>query len=72
MRVLRTPDERFVGLPGYPWSPNYLTIQDEDGTELETDQRGEICVCGPAVFAGYLDNPTANAKAFRNGWFRTG
>ena len=27
---------------------------------------------GPAVFAGYYDNPEANRKAFRNGWFRTG
>ena len=35
-------------------------------------ETGEICVCGPAVFAGYYDNPDANAKAFRNGWFRTG
>ena len=24
------------------------------------------------MFAGYFDNPEANAKAFRNGWFRTG
>jgi fatty-acyl-CoA synthase len=24
------------------------------------------------VFAGYYDNPEANAKAFRDGWFRTG
>ena len=24
------------------------------------------------MFAGYYDNPEANAKAFRNGWFRTG
>jgi fatty-acyl-CoA synthase len=29
-------------------------------------------VIGPAVFAGYYDNPEANAKAFRDGWFRTG
>ncbi len=27
---------------------------------------------GPAVFAGYYDDPAANAKAFRDGWFRTG
>jgi fatty-acyl-CoA synthase len=24
------------------------------------------------VFAGYYDNPEANEKAFRDGWFRTG
>ena len=23
--ALRTPDERFDGLPGYPWAPNYLS-----------------------------------------------
>lgn len=34
MKVLRTPDDRFAGLAGYPWAPNYLTIKDEDGTEL--------------------------------------
>ena len=27
---------------------------------------------GPAVFAGYWNNPKANAESFRNGWFRTG
>ena len=23
--ALRTPDERFAGLPGYPWAPHYLS-----------------------------------------------
>lgn len=27
--ILRTPDERFVGLPGFAFSPRYLTIEDE-------------------------------------------
>jgi fatty-acyl-CoA synthase len=49
-----------------------ISIQDEDGNELSPGERGEICVCGPAVFAGYLANETANARAFRDGWFRTG
>lgn len=34
---------------------------------------GEIELKGPSVFAGYLDNPEANAEAFTaDGWFRTG
>ena len=49
-----------------------VSIQDDDGSELKPFETGEICVIGPAVFAGYYDNPEANAKAFRDGWFRTG
>jgi acyl-CoA synthetase (AMP-forming)/AMP-acid ligase II len=49
-----------------------VSIQDEAGRELAPFETGEICVCGLAVFAGYYNNPEANAKSFRNGWFRTG
>ena len=49
-----------------------VSIQDETGTEVPAGSSGEICVAGPGVFRGYLDNPTANAAAFRDGWFRTG
>jgi len=28
MKVLRTPDERFDNLPGYPWAPHYVTLKD--------------------------------------------
>ena len=42
------------------------------GASCKPFETGEICVIGPAVFAGYYDNPEANAKAFRDGWFRTG
>ena len=26
MEILRTPDERFAGLPGYPFAPHYAEI----------------------------------------------
>jgi haloalkane dehalogenase len=28
MRILRTPDERFENLPGYPFAPNYVEVGD--------------------------------------------
>jgi len=61
-----------VGTCGYERTAMQVSIQDDQGRELEPGETGEICVCGLAVFAGYYNNPEANAKAFRNGWFRTG
>jgi haloalkane dehalogenase len=31
MKTLRTPDERFGGLPGYPFAPHYFDVPDADG-----------------------------------------
>jgi acyl-CoA synthetase (AMP-forming)/AMP-acid ligase II len=43
------------------------------GAELGPNENGEICVRGPNVMQGYLDNPAATAEAFRGGdWFHTG
>lgn len=33
---------------------------------------GEVVIRGNNVTLGYLDNPAANANAYRDGWFRTG
>jgi acyl-CoA synthetase (AMP-forming)/AMP-acid ligase II len=43
-----------------------------DGSLLAAGARGEVAVRGPNVMGGYLDNPSANAAAFSDGWFRTG
>ena len=67
-----TPEPDGIPTAGYVRTGMTISIQDDAGRGLEAGERGEICVCGPAVFAGYLDNPEANGKAFRNGWFRTG
>jgi len=61
-----------IGTCGIERTGMQVQIQDDRGRELEPNETGEICVIGPAVFAGYYENPDANAQAFRNGWFRTG
>jgi fatty-acyl-CoA synthase len=61
-----------IGTCGFERTGMQVSIQGDDGRELKAFETGEICVIGPAVFAGYYDNPEANAKAFRDGWFRTG
>jgi fatty-acyl-CoA synthase len=61
-----------IGTCGYERTGMQVQIQDDQGRETKPFETGEICVIGPAVFAGYYDNPEANAKAFRDGWFRTG
>ncbi|MEE4118739.1 MAG: acyl-CoA synthetase [Paracoccaceae bacterium] len=60
------------GTCGYDRTGVEVSIQDDEGRHLEPFQTGEICVVGPAVFAGYWNNPEANAKSFRDGWFSTG
>ena len=34
MKVLRTPDERFDGLPDFPYEPHYLMVPDAEGGRL--------------------------------------
>ena len=44
MNFVRTPDERFENLAGYPFSPNYLQIDDTEGGTLRVHYLDE----GPA------------------------
>ncbi len=73
LHVLDDGADARVGTCGVARTGVDIQVQDpETGAILPLGTTGEICVCGLAVFAGYHDNPAANAKAFRNGWFRTG
>jgi acyl-CoA synthetase (AMP-forming)/AMP-acid ligase II len=49
-----------------------IAIMNDAGDLLATGERGEVVIKGASVVAGYENNPEANAKAFTNGWFRTG
>jgi acyl-CoA synthetase (AMP-forming)/AMP-acid ligase II len=49
-----------------------VAIMGDDGAMLPPGEIGEVVIRGPNVTKGYEANPEANAKAFTNGWFRTG
>lgn len=41
MHVLRTPDERFANLPGFPFAPHYVDIPDGEGGTLRVHHLDE-------------------------------
>lgn len=47
MEILRTPDDRFTDLPGYPFAPNYIEIRHSDGTPLRVHYLDEGPDDGP-------------------------
>jgi acyl-CoA synthetase (AMP-forming)/AMP-acid ligase II len=65
------PHARFPGSVGIAAGPD-VTIMDEEGALLPAGALGEVVIRGRNVTQGYEANPDANAKAFTNGWFRTG
>ena len=65
------PGTRKPGSVGVP-SGAEIRIVDSQGRALETGVSGEVVIRGPAVTAGYLNNPEANAESFFDDWFRTG
>lgn len=49
MQTLRTPDDRFVDLPGYPFEPHYVEVDDQDGGTLRVHYLDEGPADGPLV-----------------------
>ncbi len=65
------PRRRHPGSVGIAAGPE-IAIMDQGGALQPPGTLGEVVIRGRDVTAGYENNPEANAKAFTNGWFRTG
>ena len=66
------PCLRKIGSVGPPLEGVRVSILDENEMRLPVDEIGEICIQGPNVMQGYLNQPEATAEAMKGGWFHTG
>jgi cyclohexanecarboxylate-CoA ligase len=58
---------------GRPSPGTEVRVVDAEGKRCAPGAEGELQVCGPLLFPGFLDNPEANRAAFtEDGWYRTG
>lgn len=65
------PEPRVAGSVGRGTGVE-IAVFDEAGASLPTGMAGEVVIRGPNVMHGYENNPSANASAFVDRWFRTG
>jgi long-chain acyl-CoA synthetase len=67
--ALRRPGS--IGLP-LPGTLVEIVSLDNPDRRLPLGQRGEICISGPQVMAGYAERPEETAEALRGGRLHTG
>jgi long-chain acyl-CoA synthetase len=60
-----------IGLP-LPGTRVEIRSAEAPGKPVALGERGEICIHGPQVMAGYLDRPDATDRALIDGWLHTG
>ncbi|HON86244.1 MAG TPA: AMP-binding protein [Syntrophorhabdaceae bacterium] len=62
-----------IGSIGTPVPGVEVQIRDLNGNLLPPYKEGEICIKGPNVMKGFLNNPEATKETFwDNGWLRSG
>lgn len=67
-----SPEKHIFGSSGKVVSPMEIKILDADGIEQPFGKKGEICIKGENVMAGYWKNPKSTADTIVDGWLHTG
>lgn len=49
-----------------------VRVIDENGDDVASGEPGELIVCGPKVFGGYVGDPEQTKAVFEGEWFHTG
>jgi len=63
----------FNGSIGLPIPSTEIAIRDDDGRDVALGERGEICIRGPQVMAGYWRRPDETANVMcADGYFKSG
>lgn len=71
--TVNPPGGQRLGSAGLPIPDVRLRIVDDAGRELPPGEEGEVCVAGPCVMKGYLNQPEATREALsEDGWLKTG
>ena len=69
-------DSNKVGSVGIPLVENNFKIIDSNGNEIGYDEIGEVCLGGPTLIDGYLNNPSETQRVFKmedgQRWIHTG
>ncbi|MBT3548934.1 MAG: AMP-binding protein [Gammaproteobacteria bacterium] len=65
--------DSFNGTIGLPMPSTDISIRDENGSEVDVEQKGELCVKGPQVMSKYWNNIEETTSSFTDdGFFKTG
>ena len=67
-----SPAKHIFGSSGKVVQPMEIKILDADGVEQPFGSKGEICIKGENVMAGYWKNPKSTADTIVDGWLHTG
>ena len=66
-------DDSYNGSIGIPLQSTDVKIIDENGNKLQVGQEGELCVKGPQVMSGYLNDSSNKSQNFTSdNYFKTG